>query len=95
MFRPDSRPAFKVVTPPNAQEVISNRRGSFDSLFYDTGSFKRISPVYFESNYSARYWVEFLVNGKSFRRSVREESVGNHSVLWVRICGIDLQIYPV
>jgi hypothetical protein len=89
-----SAPAFKTVTPANASELIANRRGEFNSLRYDNGSFQILSPVRFRSAYSARYWIEFKVNGATFRRSVTEEAIGNFSVIRVNICGVRLQMYP-
>ena len=89
-----SAPAFKIVTPRNASRVIGHRRGEFNSLSYDAGSFQILSPVVYRSAYSARYWVEFKVNGETFRRSVTEEALGNFTVIRVNICGVRLQMYP-
>jgi hypothetical protein len=89
-----SAPAFKTVTPRNASEVIANRRGEFNSLRYDAGSFQILSPVVYRSAYTARYWAEFKVNGATFRRSLTEEAIGNFGVIRVNICGVKLQMYP-
>lgn len=89
-----SAPAFKTVTPANASEVIASRRGEFNSLRYDIGSFQILSKVVYRSAYTARYWAEFKVNGETFRRSVNEEAIGNFSAVWVNICGVKLQMYP-
>ena len=89
-----SAPAFKIVTPRNASEVIASRRGEFNSLRYDTGSFKILSPVVYRSAYTARYWAEFKINGATFRRAINEEAIGNFGVIRVNICGVRLIMYP-
>ena len=89
-----SAPAFKIVTPRNASEVIASRRGEFNSLRYDAGSFKILSPVVYRSVYTARYWAEFKVNGATFRRAINEEAIGNFGVIRVNICGVTLIMYP-
>lgn len=89
-----SAPAFKTVTPRNASEVIASRRGEFNSLRYDIGSFQILSTVMYRSEYSVRYWAEFKVNGETFRRAINEEAIGNFSAIWVNICGVRLQMYP-
>lgn len=88
-----SAPAFKTVTPANASEVIASRRGEFNSLRYDAGSFQILSPVV-RSAYTARYWAEFKVNGATFRRAINEEAIGNFSAIRVNICGVRLLMYP-
>ena len=62
---------FRMITPARPAEVIASRVGEGDTLFYDGGTFRPLTqPIYSSYRGAIRYWAEFRVNGRLFRRRI-------------------------
>lgn len=89
------RKGFRFISPLFAYDVIADRRGEMDTLFYDRGTFREIGTPWISEGGKIRdYWAEFRIHGHLFRRRIRE--VFAEGEIWQHcvIDGTTFLIYP-